>query len=521
MEAAAGACRAARSWATRTGQALIALCKKEDVSKIELSMMIENFRKKLSNLDDKQAEFELFLKDEDLEKDIESAAEYDTQSMQALVVAKTKLESLTMTKDDAASAHSSSSSSALESKLPKLTLPTFDGNILEWLPFWEIFTDAVDAKDMSTSAKFQYLQGLLKGEAKTAIAGLSLSGESYDTACAILKERYGRKEKLIFVHVQELLAVSVPSQPSVPDLWEVYNKLQSHVRSLECLDITGDRYGVILTPLVVSKLPQSLRMEWAKEAESKDTAAVADKDEDGAAAVMAADGEAVTGGSSSAGQVWRSTPADADLGFLMRFLLREIKRIDRSQTYEGRPDATTSSSSPPSAAALFASSDKNECGVCNKSHPTVKCFMVKNLSMAERKEKLKANSTCWKCLVKSTKKTPHPFRRCTAKCSKCSGPHHSLICPHSASHAVSKPGPKPHTNSDSKSHTDSSFVMSSSSSSHSSVATDSNVLLQTLKVTVKGQRRAVKATVLFDTGSDRTYISQDLVNKIQPEWIES
>ena len=241
MEAAAGARRAARSWATRTGQALIALCKKEDVSKIELSMMIENFRKKLSNLDDKQAEFELFLKDEDLEKDIESAAEYDTQSMQALVVAKTKLESLTMTKDDAASAHSSSSSSALESKLPKLTLPTFDGNILEWLPFWEIFTDAVDAKDMSTSAKFQYLQGLLKGEAKTAIAGLSLSGESYDTACAILKERYGRKEKLIFVHVQELLAVSVPSQPSVPDLWEVYNKLQSHVRSLECLDITGDR----------------------------------------------------------------------------------------------------------------------------------------------------------------------------------------------------------------------------------------------------------------------------------------
>ena len=48
------------------------------------------------------------------------------------------------------------------------------------------------------------------------------------------------------------------------------------------------------------------------------------------------------------------------------------------------------------------------------------------------------------------------------------------------------------------------------------------VLLQTLKVTVQGPSgREVKANVLFDSGADRTYISKQLVDKIQPEFIES
>ena len=49
----------------------------------------------------------------------------------------------------------------------------------------------------------------------------------------------------------------------------------------------------------------------------------------------------------------------------------------------------------------------------------------------------------------------------------------------------------------------------------------SPVLLQIARVQVLGPNGLVHANVLFDTGSDRTYISQRLVNKVRPEWVTS
>lgn len=96
-----------------------------------------------------------------------------------------------------------------------------------------------------------------------AIWGLLLTGASYKTACDILIKRFGRKEKIIFSHVQALLGVQVPDRPSVEALWILYSDLQSNIRSLDSLAITGRQFGVILTPLILSQLPASLRLELA------------------------------------------------------------------------------------------------------------------------------------------------------------------------------------------------------------------------------------------------------------------
>ena len=46
------------------------------------------------------------------------------------------------------------------------------------------------------------------------------------------------------------------------------------------------------------------------------------------------------------------------------------------------------------------------------------------------------------------------------------------------------------------------------SASHPSVA------LQFARVTVHGSQGVTEATVMFDTGSDRSYVTQDLVNRV-------
>ena len=78
---------------------------------------------------------------------------------------------------------------------------------------------------------------------------------------------FGRPERIIFSHIQELLKITVPRQPTIAVLWKMYYDLQAHMRSLEALNITGQQYGVGLTPLVLSRLPPDLHSEWAREGE--------------------------------------------------------------------------------------------------------------------------------------------------------------------------------------------------------------------------------------------------------------
>lgn len=75
-------------------------------------------------------------------------------------------------------------------KLPRLDIPTFDGNILHWLTFWEQYHVAIHVgSDLSQAQKLVYLRQSLKvGPAKKAIKGLSRSGKEYGEAVMCLQE---------------------------------------------------------------------------------------------------------------------------------------------------------------------------------------------------------------------------------------------------------------------------------------------------------------------------------------------
>ena len=88
-------------------------------------------------------------------------------------------------------------------KLPKLDVPTFNGDILNRRSFWEQFCMSVhNPTTLSTSEKLVYLQHALKdSSAKHIIEGLSRSGEYYDEAVDCLKSRYDRPRLIHQTHV--------------------------------------------------------------------------------------------------------------------------------------------------------------------------------------------------------------------------------------------------------------------------------------------------------------------------------
>ena len=51
--------------------------------------------------------------------------------------------------------------------------------------------------------KFSYLKSLLEGTAAKVIQGLTLSDANYDSAIALLQERFGRTQDIITSHMEE------------------------------------------------------------------------------------------------------------------------------------------------------------------------------------------------------------------------------------------------------------------------------------------------------------------------------
>ena len=154
-------------------------------------------------------------------------------------------------------------------RLPKLTLPKFKGNVANWTTFWDSFQSAIHNKDINDVDKFNYLNSLLEGAASRAIKGLTISEANYKSAVEILKERFGKTQHIISAHMDELMKLQ-PSQNDRPSsLRFIYDKISVHVRGLSSLGVSSDQYGSLLIPIIMSKLPNDIRLQVARKS-SKD-----------------------------------------------------------------------------------------------------------------------------------------------------------------------------------------------------------------------------------------------------------
>ena len=99
------------------------------------------------------------------------------------------------------------------------------------------------------------------------------------------------------------LRVNQTQSSKTTHLMRLQDELVTHVRSLEALGVNGDQYGIILTPLILSQLPQDVRLEWARDGEGH----------------------------------------ESDLNWLLKFLSAEIQRRERSDAFKDPTPAVSSS----------------------------------------------------------------------------------------------------------------------------------------------------------------------------------
>jgi len=236
------------------------------VALIDLNEELQCKQDLLSVLDVKLLEA---TKDEDIEAEVLQAEETNSTILTAKARITSRLNLTTLAKVTT-TPRCSTSPPPVEhphesiTRLPKLYLPQFAGNPLNWQPFWDCFKPAVDSnKSLTAVQKLTYLCAQLQGEASRIIAEFQLTDTSYADSVKLLKDRFGQSYKQIDAHMQVLIDLPGPTN-SLPSIRGFYDATESHICSLSALGKTEDSYGSLLVPIILGKLPGKIKQNLAR-----------------------------------------------------------------------------------------------------------------------------------------------------------------------------------------------------------------------------------------------------------------
>ena len=127
--------------------------------------------------------------------------------------------------------------------MPRLNLPTFAGDPLQWCSLDEAFTNVVINNDrIADIDKFRLLKNHLQGAAAEAIANIHVSSANLLTCWEIIKTRFGKASTIIRVHVKNLLLSKDVSTLDYKLLRNFLNTVQINVRGLASLGVASDTY---------------------------------------------------------------------------------------------------------------------------------------------------------------------------------------------------------------------------------------------------------------------------------------
>ena len=370
------------------------------------------------------------------------------------------------------------------SRLPKLTIPQFNGDPLSWQSFWDCFDSAVHSNPNLTGVqKLSYLRAQLQGDASTAIAGFPLTNANYEHSVTLLKTRFGQPYKLVNAHMQALLDTPRPTN-SLGSLQQFHDTIESHIRSLSSLGKDIESYGALLVPIILSKLPTDTKKNLARNHPITE---------------------------------WR-------LEELQEAIQAEI-RIFESGTSNGNPINQLPTAAFHTYAKITQTQQgtgiKKKCVYCTGTHSPSQCNTITDPN--KRLEIIKQQRLCFNCLAR------HKVTHCTSKhrCQICRRKHHTSLCTEKPTTGVVPTGVTPSQNHQTppKSNATTSVAQGTPTSSLTTISTseqqpqppntgNSKCLLKTAVATIATPTSQATAHVLFDEGSQRSFILQSLATEM-------
>lgn len=320
---------------------------------------------------------------------------------------------------------------------------------------------------------------MLTGKAAAAVSAIQATESSYAYAVELLKERFGKKDVLVQEHLTQLL--NLPKVKALSDVGaprRLHDHVHCNIASLRTLGIDSDSYGAMLCAALFCVLPADWAVDFYKSQSTRNK----------------------TPESSNLEAVLRSMSVELD----SREKVYDGSKRDQPQPLKIHSDRDRSSDNlrgKGSAASLAVGAKPSNDGCPLYScelHEAPQCNSA--IPIEEKKRRLRSEGRCYRCA-----KRGHTSKECRnrfLRCDKCGRRHITPLC-----------GTSPPSHQGATGATDLYSVASLNAINKNAV------MLQTAQVWVDGRDWKRLARCLFDGGSQRSFVTEQLSRELRLEVI--
>ena len=358
-------------------------------------------------------------------------------------------------------------------RLPRITLPKFEGNYQKWMEYKDLYVELVHNTTISNARKMHYLTSSLEGEPKNLIKHLPVVGTNYAVAWALITERYDNKRLLASTLLNKLMTQPSIKKETAASIKSLHDTTKECILGLKAQGVPVNHWDVILAHIVLRKVDDETQRAFEQSLDDNK----------------------------------RLLKIDEVLKFMEhRFQSLEVR---------GKDEKHNSTSKATAAPVVSAN-----CAMCeSKDHAIYLCKKFIEMKPKQRSQWVQNNKLCINCL-----KSGHRAQSCTARvCKHCPKKHNSLLHFDTKSSSTTKNDSttvaastqQSATSVETTNSTSSSVVAATKNACASTTGQSKYILLATAKVKIianNGQACEVRA--FLDSGSQVNLVTQRLINKL-------
>ncbi|CAB0043515.1 unnamed protein product [Trichogramma brassicae] len=309
------------------------------------------------------------------------------------------------------------------SRLPQINVPDFSGRREDWESFRDLFNALIhQSSHLSNVERLYYLKTLVRGDARSALDSLQLTGDNYDTAWKLLESRYENRRLLVHEHLLALRSLKPLREPSAKAFQQLIDTLSRHRDQLRTLKCPVDTWDAWFISIAASCMDPITRQAWEADLERNDAENGVDR----------------------AARKGDHLASFDDLSTFLNSRCRMAVACSSGAVTTTRQSTSSSDHRP--ARAYATRQGRQDCVRCGSEHYVGHCDAFASMNSAERRELVMQQRLCFNCL-----RPGHAVRACPSRstCQTCGATHHTLLHEGSRKRAASshEPGPPAKTRS--------------------------------------------------------------------------